>query len=47
LVIAGPVEAVVTGSVIVYLQRTHSGLIKADVPKKKEGKLWLAGARWD
>jgi cobalt/nickel transport system permease protein len=42
LVIAGPVEAVVTGSVIVYLQRTHSGLIKADVPKKKEGKLWLA-----
>jgi len=24
------------------LQRTHSGLIKADVPKKKEGKLWLA-----
>ena len=42
LVIAGPVEAVVTGSIIVYLQKTHSSLIKADAPRKKEGKLWLA-----
>jgi cobalt/nickel transport system permease protein len=42
LAVAGPVEAVVTGGVIVYLQRTHSSLIKADVAKKKEGKLWLA-----
>ena len=42
MLVAGPVEAVVTGGVIVYLQRTHSSLIKADVAKKKEGKLWLA-----
>ena len=41
LLVAGPVEAVVTGGVVVYLQRTHSSLIKADAPKKKEGKLWL------
>jgi cobalt/nickel transport system permease protein len=42
LAVAGPVEAVVTGGVILYLQRTHSSLIKAGVVKKKEGKLWLA-----
>ena len=42
LAVAGPVEAVVTGGVVAYLQRTHSSLIKADVAKKKEGKLWLA-----
>src|SRR5208283_5404515 len=41
LAVAGPVEAVVTGGVVVYLQRTHSSLIKADAPKKKEGKIWL------
>ena len=41
LVIAGPVEAIVTGGIFAYLQRTHSVLIKADVPAKKEGKLWL------
>jgi len=41
LLIAGPVEAVVTGGVFAYLQRSHSSLIKADAPKKKEGKLWL------
>jgi cobalt/nickel transport system permease protein len=41
LAMAGPVEAVVTGGVVAYLQRTHSSLIKADTPKKKEGKLWL------
>ncbi len=42
LLIAGPVEALVTGLVFAFLQRTHSSLIKADVPGKKEGKLWLA-----
>ena len=42
MLVAGPVEAVVTGGVVVYLQRTHSSLIKADAPKKKEGKT-LAG----
>jgi cobalt/nickel transport system permease protein len=41
LLIAGPVEAVVTGGAFAYLQRTHSSLIKADTPKKKEGKLWI------
>ena len=42
LLIAGPVEALVTGLVFAYMQRTHSSLIKADVPGKKEGKVWLA-----
>ena len=41
LAVAGPVEAVVTGGVLVYLQRTHSSLIKADSTTKKEGKLWI------
>ena len=41
LAVAGPIEAVVTGGVVAYLQRTHSSLIKADVPQKKEGKIWL------
>ena len=39
--IAGPVEAIVTGGIFAYLQRTHSSLIKADAPVKKEGKIWL------
>jgi cobalt/nickel transport system permease protein len=41
LLIAGTVEAIVTGLVFAYLQRTHSSLIKADEPAKKEGKIWL------
>jgi cobalt/nickel transport system permease protein len=41
LAVAGPVEAIVTGGIFAYLQRTHSSLIKADVPEKKEGKLWI------
>jgi cobalt/nickel transport system permease protein len=41
LLIAGPIEAIAAGLVFAYLQRTHSSLIKADVPGKKEGKLWL------
>ena len=41
LLIAGPVEAIVTGGVFAYLQRSHSSLIKADSPLKKEGKLWI------
>jgi len=41
LLIAGPVEAVATGGVFAYLQRSHSSLINADTPKKKEGKVWL------
>ena len=41
LLVAGPVEALATGLVFAYLQRTHSSLIKAHVPGKKEGKIWL------
>ncbi len=41
LLIAGPVEALATGLVFAFLQRTHSSLIKADAPAKKEGKIWL------
>ncbi len=41
LLVACPVEALATGMVFAFLQRTHSSLIKADVPAKKEGKIWL------
>jgi cobalt/nickel transport system permease protein len=41
LIVAGPIEAVVTGGVLVYLQRRHSSLIYAEAPGKKEGKLWI------
>ena len=41
LLVAGPVEAFATGLVFLFLQRTHSSLIKADAPGKKEGKIWL------
>jgi len=41
MAIAGPVEAIVTGGVFAFLQRTHSSLIRADAPAKKEGKMWL------
>ena len=41
LLIAGPAEALVTGLVFAFLQRTHSSLIKADIPAKKEGKIWF------
>ena len=41
LAVAGPIEAAVTGGVVAYLQRSHSSLIKADTPRKKEGKLWI------
>jgi cobalt/nickel transport system permease protein len=41
LAVAGPVEAVVTGGVVVYLQRSHPSLIRADALQKKESKLWI------
>jgi len=41
LLVACPIEALATGLVFAFLQRTHSSLIKADVPAKKEGKVWL------
>jgi len=41
LLIAGPVEAIVTGGVFSYLQRTHTSLIKADLSNNKDGRMWL------
>ncbi len=41
LAIAGPVEAIVTGGIFAYLQRTQSNLIKADSAIKREGNIWL------
>jgi cobalt/nickel transport system permease protein len=41
LLIAGPAEALVTGLVFAFLQRTHSSLIQADAPAKKEGRIWI------
>ncbi|MFH1169877.1 MAG: cobalt transporter CbiM [Chloroflexota bacterium] len=41
LLIAGIVEALVTGLVFAYLQRTNSSLIEADVTRRKGGKLRL------
>jgi cobalt/nickel transport system permease protein len=41
LAVAGPVEAGITGLVVVFLQRTHPSFIKAEAATKKEGKLWL------
>jgi cobalt/nickel transport system permease protein len=41
LVIAGPLEAFVTGGIFAYLQRIHSSLIKSDSPGQSEGRLWL------
>lgn len=41
LFIAGPIEALITGLVFAFVQRTYPGLIKAEVPGKKEGRLWL------
>lgn len=41
LAIAGPVEAVVTGLVFFYLQKSHSSLLVKTEEPQKEGKLWL------
>ena len=41
LLIAGPVEAIVTGGVFSYLQRTHTDFIKADSSNSKNGRIWL------
>ena len=41
LLVAGPVEALVTGLVVFYLQRAHSSLLQADVQAKGEGKRWV------
>jgi cobalt/nickel transport system permease protein len=41
VLIAGPVEALVTGGVLAYLQKAHSSLIKADGQGRPEGRIWL------
>jgi len=42
LAVAGPVEAVVTGGVVVYLQRFHPSIIQANsTAEKKNSKLWI------
>jgi cobalt/nickel transport system permease protein len=41
LLIAGPVEAIVTGGIFSYLQRTHPNLIKTNIKNKKESRTWL------
>jgi len=41
LAIAGPVEAIVTGLVFLYLQRSHSTLLSRQAVQRSEGKLWL------
>jgi cobalt/nickel transport system permease protein len=41
LAVAGPLEALITGGIFAYLQRTHSDLISSDVQLKKEGRRWL------
>jgi cobalt/nickel transport system permease protein len=41
LLVAGPVEALVTGLVVFYLQRSHSSLLQDDAQAKGEGKRWV------
>ncbi len=41
LAIAGPVEAIVTGLVFFYLQKSHSNLLSKTEEPQKEGKLWI------
>jgi cobalt/nickel transport system permease protein len=41
LIAAGPVEALVTGLVVLYLQRSRSSLLAFDSRPKKEGKRWI------
>ena len=41
LLVAGPVEALVTGLAVFYLQRSHSTLLQADTQAKGEGKRWV------
>ena len=41
LLVAGPVEALVTGLVVLYLQRSHSTLLQPDSESKNGGKRWI------
>jgi len=40
LLVAGPVEALMTGLVVLYLQRSHSSLLQAGEHSKSEGRRW-------
>jgi len=40
LLVAGPVEALVTGLVVLYLQRSHSTLLQTGESSKGEGRRW-------
>ncbi len=44
LAIAGPVEAIVTGLVFFYLQKSHVALLSREASQKSEGKLWFVWA---
>jgi cobalt/nickel transport system permease protein len=41
LAVAGPVEAIVTGLVFFYLQKSHSDLLAKTESPQQEGKLWF------
>jgi cobalt/nickel transport system permease protein len=41
LAVAGPVEAIVTGLVFFYLQKSHSALLIEPEGPRQEGKLWI------
>ncbi|MHB8085468.1 MAG: cobalt transporter CbiM [Dehalococcoidia bacterium] len=44
LAVAGPAEAIVTGLVFFYLQKSHSALLSREASQKSEGKLWFVWA---
>jgi cobalt/nickel transport system permease protein len=44
LAIAGPAEAIVTGLVFFYLQKSHSAFLSRQASQKDEGKLWFVWA---
>jgi cobalt/nickel transport system permease protein len=41
LAVAGPVEAIVTGLVFFYLQKSHSNLLEKSEGPQRQGKLWI------
>jgi cobalt/nickel transport system permease protein len=41
LLVAGPVEAIVTGMVVLYLQRSHSTLLQTSGTVSGEGRRWI------
>ncbi len=44
MAVAGPVEAIVTGLIFFYLQKSHSTLLNREATQKSEGKLWYVWA---